>query len=478
MLETRYISHEIGYSKNDLALLDLFYNSVYVSEFPDPDERESLENMRNYIKLKEEGWYQNNNYHILLYLEDGIPVSGSVIDYLADSNTGIIEFFVVASSHRKMGFGTKLLNWIEKTLDKDSRRAGYECSDYIIAEMNDPFKTYELADSLDPFERSMIWGRWGFKKICFPYVQPSLSPDQSPVRCLLLLCKPRSNNNQDTIPSSTLITTIHGYVKWAMRIEEPDTNSECQKMFSFLNLQTMIDLEPLSIYISDKGSQKLIYFDLNDESPENLDSALEVYSRSFRDDQTGLSKELFKKFIIDYQNNSKLFDYHFLTIKSRTGGFPNGMVSFFSFLKSGFCGYLAFDSLIKGKGHLSEVIKVIERTMLMDKKEVSGWFAECDPTDNVVPIFKKRGFYELDITYRQPPLLGMPAYSFKQAPILHLIYKELGENFEQPKLKIDDFLDALILIFSEVYGINNPQHSEYYLHIKNQIKLNGTIDWK
>ena len=154
------------------------------------------------------------------------------------------------------------------------------------------------------------------------------------------------------------------------------------------------------------------------------------------------------------------------------------MASFFSFAKTGFCGYLAFDSFIKGKGHLLEVIKVIERTMLMDKKEVSGWFAECEPTNDVVSILKKRGFYETDIIYRQPPLIGMPTYSFEQAPILHFIYKELGENFEQPKLRVDDFLEGLISIFTAVYGINDPKHSEYYKYIENQININIYVNWK
>ncbi len=473
-------SLEISSSQHDLDLLEQFYNSLYVTEFPDPDERESLENMINYIKLKEDGWYQKNNYHILLFFYDGIPVpvSGAIIDYLADTNVGIIEFFVVSASHRKTGLGKKLLHWIEKTLDKDSQHAGCERSDYIIAEMNDPFKTYEVADSLDPFLRSMIWNRWGFKRICFPYVQPSLSPAQHPVECLLLLCKPGNTINQDKISASTLIKAIHGYVKWAMRIDESSTNPDCQKMFGFLSLKTMIELQSLSTYIADKSCQQLSYSELSNETLENLDMALEVYCQSFSNTQTGLSKELFKNFFIDCHNNPKLFDYHFLAIKSQNCDSPKGIASFFSFPKFGFCGYLAFAPPIKGKGHLTEVIKIIERTMLMDNKKVSGWFAECDPTDDVAPIFKKRGFYELDVRYKQPPLLGMPAYSFEQAPILQLIYKELGENFAPPQLKIKDFLDALILIFSEVYGIDNPKSSEYYTYIKDQIILNEKIYWK
>jgi hypothetical protein len=76
-----------------------------------------------------------------------------------------------------------------------------------------------------------------------------------------------------------------------------------------------------------------------------------------------------------------------------------------------------------------------------------------------------------------PPLPGMH-YSLDQAPILQLIYKELGDNFEQPQITIDLFLDALISLFSVVYGINNPRQSEYFKYIENQIKTNKNVIWK
>ncbi len=154
--------------------------------------------MERYLQLKDEGWYQKNNYHILLYLDNGTPIGASIIDYLSVPNVGVIEFLVVSSSLRQSGLGTQLLHWTEDTLDEDSRRAGYNGWAYIIAEMNDPFKLYDLTDSMDPFQRSLIWQRWGYKKIRFPYVQPSLSPDKKPVRNLLLMCKPGALNNPNT----------------------------------------------------------------------------------------------------------------------------------------------------------------------------------------------------------------------------------------------------------------------------------------
>src|SRR5215831_18986085 len=79
---------EIDASPGGLAELSRFYRRAYVREFPDPDERESLANMKRYLRLKAQGWYGRNNYHIVLAELDGEPIGGSVVDYLAEPNAG------------------------------------------------------------------------------------------------------------------------------------------------------------------------------------------------------------------------------------------------------------------------------------------------------------------------------------------------------------------------------------------------------
>jgi len=46
---------ELTCRPDDLAVLAEFHRTLYVSLFPDPDERESLENMAGYLRLKAEG---------------------------------------------------------------------------------------------------------------------------------------------------------------------------------------------------------------------------------------------------------------------------------------------------------------------------------------------------------------------------------------------------------------------------------------
>ena len=72
------ICREIEHRPDDLEILERFYNDIYVAEFPIRDERESLQNMRNYLRLKATGWYGRNSYHILMGFNDGNPVAGAL----------------------------------------------------------------------------------------------------------------------------------------------------------------------------------------------------------------------------------------------------------------------------------------------------------------------------------------------------------------------------------------------------------------
>jgi GNAT superfamily N-acetyltransferase len=177
-------------SRADRALLRRFYDDVYTPEFPDPDEKESLANIERHLELKAEGWYGDNAYHVVVVESGGAIVAGAIADYLVEPNAGAMEFLVVTPSSRGQGLGRRLLDWTEALIAADAQRAGRPGPDFIVAEINDPFRVDLAADNLDPFLRARVWGGWGYRKLDFPYVQPALSEAQRPVHHLMLAVKP------------------------------------------------------------------------------------------------------------------------------------------------------------------------------------------------------------------------------------------------------------------------------------------------
>ncbi|HEY1291443.1 MAG TPA: GNAT family N-acetyltransferase, partial [Burkholderiales bacterium] len=238
---------ELDASPGGLAELARFYRRAYVREFPDSDERESLANMKRYLRLKAQGWYGRNNYHIVLAELDGEPIGGSVLDYLAEPNAGVIEFLFIGAAQRLKGFGRSLLDETARILERDARAAAGKPLAAIVAEMNDPFRPSETPDNLDPFERCAMWGRWGFGKLGFPYVQPALSRGQKPVEGLALIARP--SDGADAVDASWVLSVVGEYMRWAMRIDEPSRNRQYQEMERFLGEYVRVPLIALQSYV-------------------------------------------------------------------------------------------------------------------------------------------------------------------------------------------------------------------------------------
>lgn len=244
---------ELAYEPTDLAALRAFYAALYVASFPDADERESLDNMGDYLRRKASGWYGSNNYHIVLGLSDGAVVAASICDYLAEPNVGVIEFLLVSPAARGGGMGRRLLDHTEALLDQDARRGRGRPLDCVLAEMNDPLAESASADNFDPVARALIWHGWGFRRLAFPYVQPALSVRQSAVTNLLLICRPLREGWSAGVPSQVVVGAVHEYMRWAMRIELPDHNVEFREMVQVLTQTDSIDLQSLDGYAGSIG---------------------------------------------------------------------------------------------------------------------------------------------------------------------------------------------------------------------------------
>jgi hypothetical protein len=133
------VLQDISDAPDDLDRLSRFYDGLYVAGFPDPNERESLANMKRYLRLRRECWYGSNNYHIILALDGDRAVAASVSDYLAKPNCGVIEFLLVDETVRSTGLGKLVHSATIEAFDADARRIGRSGVDGVVIELNDPF---------------------------------------------------------------------------------------------------------------------------------------------------------------------------------------------------------------------------------------------------------------------------------------------------------------------------------------------------
>jgi GNAT superfamily N-acetyltransferase len=450
--------------KSDIELLRTFYEDCFIPEFPNPDERESLEVLENYLQLKETGWYGKNNYHILVVLDGEKPVGGSITDYLVEPNAGVIEYLVVQPEHRGQGLGRRLLEETERLLHVDADKGRNRPLDWIVAEMDDPYLTPGPTSGIDHFSLARIWHNMGYQLLDFPYLQPALSSDKKPVENLSMIVKLCSNRFKGSeIASTDVEILLREYLRWAMRIQEPEKNDVFNRMREFLEAAGQIELMSFGKYL---GWQKDAHLHVNevisDEDPE-MDRAIEVYERVFQDTGTAIPSDEFRKAFqpqgLAYRPG---YRFHLWNIRRDSVKECGGMASFLTMPSAGFGGYIGFTSSLRGAHKLRYVIARAEERMVRDGTNARGWYIECAGEPERT-IFSKIGFAELDVEYMQPALPGTSDEPRTES--LHLLYKPFGRVYEPPTVSKAEFLQAVSEIYQSIYDIALPDADELYIKL-------------
>ena len=231
-------------SGDGVARLHRFYEGLYVREFPDPDEREALENMTYYLQHDGE---HGNAYIVTLVYDDGAggeAVAGAVCDYFERSQCGAIEFLAVAPRLRRRGIGRALASHVERRMARAASERAAQLT-LVMAEINDPLVVPATSDNVDPFERLRFWDRLGYRRVDFRYVQPALSPAQAPVTTLLLAAKPVDETLSCSVPSAKVVAFLEDYLVYAMRFEDPAASPEFRAMRDDLVARATVRLTSL-----------------------------------------------------------------------------------------------------------------------------------------------------------------------------------------------------------------------------------------
>jgi GNAT superfamily N-acetyltransferase len=445
----------------DIERLSRFYDGLYVCGFPDPDERESLVNMKHYLKLRREGWYGPNNYHIILALDGSDIIGASVSDYLAKPNCGVIEFLLVAEQLWGKGIGQALHNATIAAFDGDARRTGRRGIDGIVIELNDPFRVAPQDDNYDPFDRAMIWDRWGYGRLCFPYVQPALSDEQQPVTCLLLGMKPMTPRLRNEVPPDTVCDVLEGYMRWAMRIDQPALDPTFVGMKQYLSKLPAVAIEPLSIYVGRDPTKPLSIKPIASATNPAFKAVTDLYARVFSGGPTIIDVGMFRN-ALRWTAGARECHYHLWALAAAPEQPIAGMISFFVMPRFAFGGYMALEPPLRGTGRARVAMKRVEEQTIRDARDAERLYIECVPNSPQEAIFRALGFHPVPVRYYQPPILDAERFGSGRGPQIALLEKRLGCDYGNLPLSSQDLLRDLKVWLAEVYRIADPETCETF----------------
>lgn len=228
-LVIKYI--DIDFEEQDsLGLLGRFYCELYIKEFPDENERESLDNIIKQAKrMKNE---RECRYHCILATLGGQIVGGIIGDYFAKSNCGVIEFIVVEQSKRQQRIGSGLISNLINFFNTDAQKYSNKSKiDYYFFEVENPNRmiTNNLVENCK--KRLSFWNKMSADLLEINYVQPPLEKGKSSVDYLFLaICVVNTQLSRDEIKKERIIRFLQEFFMYAFGIEDINNCKEYKKM--------------------------------------------------------------------------------------------------------------------------------------------------------------------------------------------------------------------------------------------------------
>jgi GNAT superfamily N-acetyltransferase len=164
--------------------LDRFENELYIPNFPNENEREPLDNIKQ--RILESGYPKTS---ITLLIDNEKLVGGCIIDGYEDCDSIEPIYLVINKDMRNRGYGRCLL---EESI------SNINYAKHVFLEVDDPETIVdESYITIDPRKRLNMYLHWGFKVLNFNYIQPPLSEDAKSEENLLLLYKGDNLNKND-----------------------------------------------------------------------------------------------------------------------------------------------------------------------------------------------------------------------------------------------------------------------------------------
>lgn len=395
---------DITCSDEHVTALAGFYSTLFVTEFPDPNERESLANMVDYLRKKDDGWYGSSNYHVVLAMSDGKAVGGAIFDYLVEPSVGVIEFLVVAAEARRYGVGKRLLDRSEQLMRDDARTAGQQLN-AIVAEMNDPLAPSDYVDNVDPTSRALIWHKWGYVGLDFPYQQPALSPTQAPVQNLIMIAKLFRADRVPGLAADLVRSAVHEYLRLAMGIATPEDDAVYREMAAYLDglADRRVPTIPLASYVGHE-SGTLHTTEVSGPGEPEFESALERYRYAVETGELpGDQADFLPSLAWFLRALSWPGGHHLWLVRgAKQSGPVEGIAAVFRLPDAGFVGLVPLTGPLAAEGKALRLLFArMEDRMLRDKPDSAGWYLEIGKATDVTR-FTELGCQEIPTSAEQP----------------------------------------------------------------------------
>lgn len=215
-----------GTNLNQYEQLLLEYEQrIFVSAFPDPDERESfVDDIIPRIKGSDNPLLCT--FCVLATDDNSTIVGGLVADWYPKCEAMELIYIAVDPTKRESKIGGNLLNnGIE--LIKSALEQRKESLQAIFLEIDIPTTVLDAANSMDPIARLKVWDAWGAKRIPINYTQPPLSKGKQPVSNLMLMCLTGHGTDiEEFIPTELLKNFLTDFYKGL----EAETSEYLEKM--------------------------------------------------------------------------------------------------------------------------------------------------------------------------------------------------------------------------------------------------------
>lgn len=244
-IEMKYIDLDLN-KHSDRELFGAFYCGLYMSEFPDENERESMENIiKQYHRLKNT---PGVTFHITLALLGEHIVGGIIGDYYSSCNSGVIEFVVVGKEHRHQRVAKGLISHLVDQFNMDANRIIRKRSiDYYFFEAENPDKVNDLKVKTIRKNRLEFWKKMSAKKVNFDYIQPPLEESKNSVDHLNLCVRSYKPNESQmsVISTETLLGFLEEFFMHAFDISNVNELVEYKKMKYDISEKESIDVVSL-----------------------------------------------------------------------------------------------------------------------------------------------------------------------------------------------------------------------------------------